>query len=337
MSDRNTIPSTIRFYHVAALAAALNRRICVFDLETTTFRGNDNFGITEVAGMVFFPQYAEALAFGDLINPNRPISPKVLGITGITQEMVDGKEFWGKRYAGLFKAMSKEIYMSGFNIKSSDLHAVREMNARYDQAIEAVEGEHFPFVLDIQLLHHALVGSKTKKGTLEEIATAYGVPIPREMHRAMADVVVSVGLLNEIIDVHGLDAVLTYLLPKPVGARDKLTAENVARFAKGKTALTLDAVAKAFAVDKSKVGMPIGDAIDEGRVDPAIFGDVSTQEWLQSALVAEVDFDVLNQGKLKPIFQALAERKPEGLEFDYVQLRVAMSAMHLDWGTLKKQ
>jgi DNA polymerase III epsilon subunit-like protein len=319
----------ISFNNVIKLAARLGRSVHVFDLECTTFRGMANFGITEVAGFRVWPDKDSGAIYSHLINPEREISREAQKLTGITQSMVADKEVWGARYAADYRRMAGDTWLTGYNIKTFDLHAVKDMNERYGHPIDG-----FKYVFDVRDLHLNLSCAENKKGTLTEVAAMYGVTPKGGAHRATADVVMTLEVLDKIIDLFGLDAVLDRILPKADGAYDKLTAQAIAKFVKNKKLVTLPELAKAFVTDEKKVGFELGRAIDERLVDPRIFAAADTQHWLTEALV-EVDGDLVVGGKLKPLYEALAPTKPAGLQLDYVQLRVALSNMGMDWSSRK--
>lgn len=321
----------INFHRIVQLVKHLGRHMTFFDLETTTFRGQDEFGITEVCCFTVAPD-GTGVIHTQLINPERKISAKAREITGITQHMVKDQETWGKRYAGLFAELATSKWVAGYNVKSFDCPAVKDMNARYGKPIE-----EFKFVLDVLVLHRNLSAPSGKReSSLANVAAYYGLKPAAGLHRAMADVVLTVEVFNTMLDAYGMDAILARILPKPEGAYDKLTAQTIARYVKGKTpgSVTLADVAKAFKVEERKVNFELGRAIDELLVDPQVFADADTQAWLLDALM-EVSTDALNEGKLKPIYDALVPMKPEGVPFDYVQLRVGLNEAGFKWSTRK--
>lgn len=318
------------FYHVAELARRLGGHITIYDLETTTFRGRPNFGIMEVACFMVTPQ-GPGLAFDSLINPERSIEPKVSELTGLTNRDVMRAETWGKRYASLFARMAKEQWVAGFNNKTFDNPAVIDMSVRYGPKIE-----RFEKTFDVRELHLTLSASKSRKGNLEETAALYGVFPRGHLHRAKADVALTLELLNAIIDVYGLDAVCELILPKAADAYDRLTAQAIARYVKSskRQSVTLEALSQAFGKDVSTVSFELGKAIDERLVDPEVFAHSDAQAWLEQALL-EVNTEVLTAGKLKPLHDALAADAQAAGLLDYVQLRVALLRAGLDWASLK--
>lgn len=320
----------VRIKNVLELATRLGRHVTIYDLEGTGFRG-PRFGITEVACFTVAPNATSGALYGHLINPEETITPQAVKITGITQAMVSGAELWSLRYAALFKQMAASHWVGGFNCKSFDFHAVIDMNAKYGMPFEK-----FAYGFDVMTLHHQLAASKTRAGNLVEIAALYGIKPQGTLHRATADTILTVELLDAIIETFGIDAVLTRLLPKQQGAVDKLTAQAIAKYAKGKPLVTLDDLTTAFAADESKVSYVLGQAIDENLVDPKVFAAADVQSWLTEAFI-NVDGNLLMQGKLKPLYERLSEGKPESIRLDYVQLRVAMHLAELPWSSRKPQ
>lgn len=316
------------FENVAALARKLGKPIMVYDLEATTFRGQPNFGITEVWCFVVSTQ-GPGVSFGSLINPEREISREAQRVTGISQKMVENEPTWGVRFAEFFhRAASGQCYVVGFNNQTFDNPAVKDMNARYGQPIE-----DFELTFDIRQLHLTLSASKSKAGTLTAIANAYGV-LPRgNAHRAEADVLMTLELLNQVIEVYGLEAVANLILNPPVGAKTKLSALAIAKYVKNKKKVSVTGLMDVFKKPRHEVSFEVSKAIDERLVDPLMFEDPRAQAWLDQAL-ASVPVHLLEEGKLKPLFDALSdEGAPPSV--DYVQLRISLLQAGLSWASLK--
>jgi DNA polymerase III epsilon subunit-like protein len=333
---------TIRFSHVARLVQALGLPLTIFDLEATTFRGRSNFGITEVCAFTVTLQ-GNGVIHGHLIDPERTIDPKVVELTGITQAMVRGKETWGHRYAGLFKTLAKEAWVGGFNIKTFDCPAVLEMNERYGQPIEG----GFRNILDVRQLYLDMEKPKSKKGKLVEIAEFYDIYPQGALHRAEGDVVLTLETLDAMVEGYGVEALVAVLKPTvekatargpaSAGASGKPLApatEVLIALANAGEHRTIAALAQALGVEERAVSFELGKAVDERRVNPLPFVNTATLEWLRQMLV-ELPTDTVASGRLKPIFEHLTERQPEGIALDYLQLRIAMMDCGLNWTTLK--
>lgn len=319
---------TPKFEHVIELARRLGRHILVFDIESTTFRGRANFGITEIACCMVLT-HGNALSFSSLINPERPIDPAVVALNGITNADVAAAETWGKRYAGLFQQMARDHWVTGFNSRTFDEPAVKDMNLRYGKPIEK-----FEYSFDVRQLHLTLSGSKSRKGNLADTAASYNVKPRGDLHRANADTILTLELLNAIIEVYGLDAVCELILPPAEGAVDRLTPQAIAKYVKSRKAVTLEVLAKDFSKDTQAVSFEVGKAIDERMVDPVVFAVQSAQDWLDQALM-EVEADLLLGGRLRPLHDRLAQHPHSEGQLDYVQLRIALLRAGLNWASLK--
>lgn len=316
------------FERVKQLAQLLEMPLLIYDLEASGFRGQRNFGITEVWCFVVTTM-GNAVSFGSLINPECYISEEVQALTGITNEMVRSQPTWAHKFAGFFKEAAEGKYLvGGFNNRTFDNHAVRDMNARYGSPIEG-----FCATFDVRNLHLTLSTSKSAKGTLQSVAAQYGV-LPRgKLHRAEADTVLTVELLDKLVEVYGLSAVARLVRPCSDGAEKRLSAVSIARYAKNKQRLSIEQVAKYFGSTTKDVSFEVAKAIDERLVNPLVFANDTAQEWLTGNLSA-VNADTLFSGRLTPVFEALS-REGGPKEVDYVQLRIGLLQAGLTWKSLK--
>lgn len=322
--------NAIKYDHVQALVSQLNQPLCLYDLETTTFRGRQNFAIMEVAAVLMYPDERPLKLIGGLVNPQRPIDPQVQQLTGIRQPMVAQQPHWGERYAPLFLRMVESgFWFAGYNNRTFDNHALKDMGERYAHPLPAIER-----TFDVRLLYLALSASQKKSGKLDEVANAYGVQAQGSLHRAQADTVLTLELLNALIEVYGMPAVLAQVLPKPERAADKLSASKIANRVKKRGVQTLAELVQAFRQDAAAVSFEVAKAIDERLLDPQALADAPTVTWLQSKLPL-LD-PALTQGavRLKPLFDALKELQPPAA-FDYIQLRAGLASMNKSWLTLK--
>lgn len=317
-----------KFYHVADLANRLGAAVVVFDLETTTLRGRANFGITEVACFIVQPT-GVGLAMQSLINPEHRIDARVTQLTGLRDADVRHAETWGLRYAALFEQLSRNQWVTGFNNATFDQPAVIEMNERYGHPIN-----QFDKTFDVRRLHLALSGAESSKGSLSVVSALYGVSPKGALHRAHADVVLTLETLHAIIGVYGLDAVCNHILPKEAGAVDKLNVKAIAKYVKSRPAVTLEALASAFCKPVEVAQMEVGKAIDERIVNPMIFASRQSQLWLEEALM-EVSSELLDNTRLKPLYDELLNKQPAAGLLDYVQLRIALTRAKLSWSSLK--
>jgi DNA polymerase III epsilon subunit-like protein len=327
---------TIQFSHVAALAKALDRPITIFDLEATTFRGRSNFGITEVACCSVTLQ-GNAAIYGHLIDPERAIDAKVSELTGITQAMVRGKETWAKRYAGHFRTLASDHWVGGFNIKTFDCPAVLEINDRYGLPID----EGFPRILDVRNLYLTLEKPESKKGTLVDIADFYGVQPQGELHRAKADVILTLETLDAMVKGYGPQAIIDALTPKATAPKKAVSAGGkrdssamLVEVASSGEVRTVKELADKLGVELRVAEFELSKAVDDGTVNPLPFVNEATLEWLRTML-GDLPTETLADGRLKPIYAYLSERQPEGMALDYLQLRIGLQDCGLRWSTLK--
>jgi DNA polymerase III epsilon subunit-like protein len=340
----------IRFNNVALLAKRLGKHIGIYDLESTTFRGVPQFAITEVYCFFVSPE-GKGAAIGSLINPERPISAKAEEITGITHEMTKDQETWSARFATMFENMAAgECWVTGFNNATFDNRAVMDMNRRYGKPIEA-----FKYTFDVRTLHLKLSRAKSTAGTLSQVSQLYGVFPKGNLHRAQADVALTVELLDAILAKYGIETVAQFIEntalasesgapantatppAKPTAptrvARPKPIAPALIDYVRGKSFVSMEMLEEALQIEARTLSFEIGRAIDERTVDPFTFAVAPAQDWLTQNLV-ELDTETLTQGKLKPIHDALAAGAPEG-HLDYVQLRIALLSAGQSWTTLK--
>lgn len=317
--------------NILTLSQALARPIAVYDLEATTFRGRENFGITEVAMTVVQPT-GRPSSFKSLINPERAIDSRVQALTGITPAMVRSQETWDKRFAGLFQRIAAgQAWLCGFNNHTFDNHAVKDIGARYGAPIEA-----FAYTFDVRLLYRKLTGAKTQQGTLSEIAALYGVQPEGELHRAAADVHLTACLLDEMVAVHGLAAVQAQLLPPSPGGVKRLSTAAVAEFLLRKSVdASVAGVAKYFQVPEPDARHEVGKALDERLVPPARLALPHVQAWLAENRHTIESSLRAGAGRLRSAFEAVVALPEAPAELDSVQLRVSLLHQGLQWTSLK--
>jgi DNA polymerase III epsilon subunit-like protein len=335
----------VQYSNVAALVKALGRALTVFDLECTAFRGRSNFGITEVCGFSVTLD-GKAVIYGHLINPENAIDAKVVQLTGITPAMVRDKETWGVRYAELFKELAATHWMGGFNNKTFDCPAVLDMNARYGHPIS----DGFPFVLDVRNLYLALEKPKSKKGNLVQVADSYGVKPQGDLHRARADVILTVETLDAMVAYYGVPAIVAALgqpsatvatpsektapRPRTAAPAEPAAIDELAWTAAVNDAKTIADLAEKLGVEQKVAAIELSKAVDEGRANPMQFVNEATLAWLREMLV-ESPTDLLLAGRLKPLYDHLNPLRPKDIQFDYLQLRIGLADSKLTWASLK--
>jgi len=326
--------SSIEYKLIADLVRRLNKPLTVFDLEGTGFRG-PTFGITEVAAFSILPD-GRGLMYGGLVNPEFPITSQAQKITGITQAMVRDKETWGKRFAAHFDRLAREHIISGFNVKTFDIPAVLEQNARY-----GIITPEFPAVVDVRRFYLKAAGIKGQSGKLVPVAEAYGVRPKGDAHRATADVAMTVELLEALLRTHGEDVFLELLNGAPSrnrtsGASRDLVGDIAAHLqVRGFT--SFEVLAQSLGVTVAELEYPLCQGVDGGVFDAFQFAHPATRTWLKSAIPALFARTGAFDGKMKPLRDALSGQQPAGAQLTYLQLRIGLLDAGYVWGMLKTQ
>lgn len=321
------IPQDLAYSFVGKLAARLGKPIVVFDFEATTFLGRSTFGICEVALATISANAkgkVTAAFVSELINPENPISGEAQRLHGITPAMVRNKEPWGHRFATLFDRVAREAVACGFNIKTFDCPAALQENKRY-----GVPTDRFGTVLDVKTLFNRL--HNNRKGRLTEVAQAYSVAPRGDAHRALADVLMTLEVLDRMVQQHGEEVVAHEgkTAPAPAGVSSLTTRVAEAILRDGYTGVK--ALSQALRVAPAEAGYALSRALDAKLVRPDQVALQPTREWLAEALALNVDSELLTGNiRLKPLYEQLLKDVPADLEFDYVQLKVAL----LDAGLL---
>lgn len=310
----------IYYESIKMLSQLLKKTIVFYDIETTTFRGASNFGITDVY-CVIVPVQGEWLVLEDLINPENAISTEAQSITGITQKMVRSAPDWGKHYAKTFQSFLNNCYIAGFKNNSFDNHAVRDECNRY-----GATSENAKFTFDVRTLYHRLMPTESQKGKLVEIAQRCGVA-QKEAHRSKPDVLMTMGILDYLLRTFGVQKVASLINGDKV-----LTAKEIAKYVKTRKTVSIQDVFKHFKqADQLDVLFEIGVAVDEKLVNPEIFAVSQAQEKLSVYLPSIVE-DRACVG-LKQVKEEL--RNNHQCKIDLLQLRIGLLRNNKKWTSLK--
>jgi len=258
------------------VAGTLNKVLTVFDLETSTFIGRPNFGITEI-GMLHINAKGQVAQSGSLVNPEHRIHNNVISITGITNEMVCGAPNWGHIWLDAVEWMARDHILIGFNSKTFDIPALKSQHNRYAQKSLLVNEDW-----DVRILHQYL--HRTQKGKLADVARLLKIDVSSfKGHRALNDVVLTAAVLSKMVQLHPTIIEDVYLQKKQKASLDSKKA-----FVLNKEALRhqiekyylnkknyeqrdLDNIAKSIegATEKqlhTAISFEISNAIDEGRI-----------------------------------------------------------------------
>lgn len=191
-TSRITQPDENGYPYVAGLAEVLGRPVLFFDLETTGFLDNPRTEILEI-GYMQVDQDNNVCYDATLIRNTLPIPPEVIKIHGIDEKLaqtgMDLQDMWS-HVEDIFSAS----ILSGFNTREYDIPLLARK-----VAMSHKDG------LDVRDVHITL-NDGMRKGRLGEVAQKWNV---REVnaHQAMADIVMSAGILEAMIKHKGVEFV----------------------------------------------------------------------------------------------------------------------------------
>lgn len=307
--------------NISLLAQELGRSIAFYDVETTTFRGKENFGITDIY-VVIVPPEGPWMELGDLINPENAIDLQAQEITGITSKMVRDKKPWGSLYANTFKCFLENCWVAGFKNNSFDNHAVMDECRRYGVNVSSVERS-----IDVRKLYHQLMPTSSQKGTLLELSQRCKIAIPEKLHRSQPDVYLTIALLDFLISQFGVQSVA-----KAVKGDKLFTAKEIVRYTKARKHINILAIAKYFKMTSIfDVLREIGTAIDERLVDANVFAISKAQEAL-APIIPKITKGA-SCVDLNEVKRLLKEN--HGVAVDLVQLRISLLNNKVTWPSLK--
>lgn len=305
---------------ISELSKLLNKTIVFYDIESTTFRGASNFGITDVYCVVV-PVQGEWLVLENLINPENAISTEASNITGITQKMVRNHPNWGEYYAKTFQSFLNNCYIAGFKNNSFDNHAVRDECNRYGAFTENAK-----YTFDVRTLYHRLMPTENQKGKLVEIAQRCAVA-QKDAHRSKPDVLMTIGILDYLLRTFGVEKVAASIQGEKIA-----TAKEIAKYVKSRKTVSIQEVFSRFKqTNPIDVLFEIGVAVDEKLVDPELFAVARAQEKLSVYLPLVVENKACVN--LKQVKTALRENHQ--CKTDLLQLRIGLLRQNKKWTSLK--
>lgn len=195
-------PAETAFPHIAGLAHALRRPVCILDTETTGLATPK----TPQVGLVEFA-YLKVDPDGTQNNQSMLVNPSPILIHWAATK-THGIAWQDVRHAPRFSALTEQIdwlartcVISGFNSTSYDIPVLRQNFERCGNTV--FRPEH---LLDVRSVW-IKANQGSSKGTLAFVAGHYGIAVPQS-HRAMADVLTTAALLEVMIERHGLAFVI---------------------------------------------------------------------------------------------------------------------------------
>ena len=158
----------------------------ILDIETTGGKYNEE-GITEIA-IYKFDGHKVVDQFISLVNPEQPIQPFVVGLTGINNEML--------RNAPKFYEVAKRI------VEITEDCIIVAHNAQFDNRILRLEFRRLGFDYDRRTLCTVELAKKLIPGqdsySLGKLVRALGIPLS-DRHRASGDALATVKLFKMLL------------------------------------------------------------------------------------------------------------------------------------------
>ncbi len=307
------------------IAHQVNKSLTFFDLETTTFLGRSNFGITEIAWLhVHSDRPIEKGS--QLVCPGHAIPPEVIALTGITNEMVRGADPWNHTMLKVVEDWANHRLLLGFNSETFDVPALRSQHERYGAGA-------FPMVDHRDVRNYWRHISGKSKGKLTEVAEFFKIEVSTS-HRAMADVETTARIMEKILEKHGVDFFF-----HPAGAMSG--SKNVEKAFMGGSnpdarwtskedeclraiesgIQTMPELVRRTGISEFELSRIVPDLVMEGKLAVSTMQNKEAQLYLQEEVPLHIEqaWSGSNRGKDKPIFQALVN-PPKSV--DYLQLRL---------------
>lgn len=288
-----------------------NKKIIVFDLQTTSSIGHENFGIFEVATLIIYPD-KEPKMLTTVINPGFPMSHQSTMATGLTTCMVKCHKDWSD-VGTFFKKTENSIFVF---FDDYHLSAINHENKRY-----GLDLPKFTHLVDLKKSCQSITG---KNETLDSYLKKFNINPNRHRHnRSQYDVISTSNLLDKILVSHDLGEFLTIKAEKPKSLR-----ENRINFVSdfiGKEGYSSDTLKNIHLLNDglfpsvASVSFTINNAIDLNALS---YDDVAIEE--HQDMLSEI-LDDFSDTNIK-LNSLLAEVHDKGFtDIDHIQLRVALN------------
>jgi DNA polymerase III epsilon subunit family exonuclease len=170
--------------------------IAVVDVETTGASADFGHRVIEL-GIVRLERGRVVAEYQQLVDPERRISPGVTALTGISQEMVDGRPRFADQFPVALELLQGAVVM-GHNVRF-DLSFLRKEFRRCGRDITDVLGESVP-VLDTVRIARRRFGRGGN--ALQVLSRRLGIE-PTVAHRALADAQTTSRVFERLIEPVG--------------------------------------------------------------------------------------------------------------------------------------
>ncbi|MBT0608609.1 exonuclease domain-containing protein [Aequorivita echinoideorum] len=181
----------------------------ILDIETTGGKYNEE-GITEIA-IYKFDGHTVVDQFSSLINPEKPIQPFVVNLTGINNEML--------RHAPKFYEVAKRI------IEITEGCILVAHNALFDQRILATEFDRLGYNFERESLCTVELSQKLLPDmpsySLGKLVRSLGIPLS-DRHRAQGDAKATVALFKLLLAKDTSKEIITETIQKHSKGKEKL-------------------------------------------------------------------------------------------------------------------
>jgi len=161
----------------------------VVDVETTGMRARGPDRVTEIA-VVHVDGAGTAVAFESLIDPGRPIPPRITALTGIDDAMVKGAPRFEDVADEVLAALAGRVFVAH--------------NARFDLSFVRAELERArdvvwrpPLLCTVRLARRLV--PELPRRNLDAVLQFYGIEIERR-HRAAGDALATAEVLRRLLD-----------------------------------------------------------------------------------------------------------------------------------------
>lgn len=182
------------------LSSVLGRNLVFVDLETTGMVHERHFAIIEIGLVAITPDKVQEAGF--LVDPQMRIPRHITELTGITNDMVRGKDTFHK-YVKYFEKVAKHSILMGYNSKSFDSKGLEKMGRNLHV--------HYKFLnqIDVRYLflrhRNKALGISNQSGSLVQSAQYHGIKLQGNAHRAGYDIALTALVAEQVIQKAGID------------------------------------------------------------------------------------------------------------------------------------
>ncbi|MCD6302792.1 MAG: WYL domain-containing protein [Anaerolineae bacterium] len=163
--------------------------LAVVDVETTGLNPAGGHRVCEIAIVRYEPE-KPAVTLQQLVDPQRPMDAGALAVHGITPEMLSGAPRFSEIALRVVE-MTQDAVVVGHNVWFDTRFLVAELD-RLGLPFEPIT------CLDTLSLARALL--ELPRYTLLSVSSALGIRLRGRAHRAMADALLTWGVLNKLLD-----------------------------------------------------------------------------------------------------------------------------------------